>query len=104
MHKRGITRCWVRVSTPTQASLSMQDGGSAADAPSQTELLSAEWRTIVVVVAAGVLALVVATVARVVVVTRARVGVWVAACITAVVPCSVGKGYATTDASARKEA
>ena len=70
----------------------MQDGGSAADAPSQTELLSAEWHTIVVVVAAGVLALVVATVARVVVVTRARVGVWVAACITAVVPCAVGKG------------
>ena len=84
----------------------MQDGGSAADAPSQTELLSAEWHTIVVVVAAGVLALVVATatVARVVLVTRARVGVWVAACITAVVPCSVGKGYATTDATARKEA
>ena len=62
----------------------MQDGGSAADAHSQTELLSAEWRTIVVVVAAGVLALVVATVARVVVVTVARVGVWVAICITAV--------------------
>ena len=82
----------------------MQDGGSAADAHSQTELLSAEWRTIVVVVAAGVLALVVATVARVVLVTRARVGVWVAACITAVVPSSVGNGYATTDASARKEA
>ena len=86
MHKRGITRCWVRVRTPTQAPLSMQDGGSAADAHSQTELLSAESRTIVVVVAAGVLALVVATVARVVLVTRARVGVWVAACITAVVP------------------
>ena len=91
MHKRGITRCWVRVSTPTQASLSMQDGGSAADAPSQTELFPDD-DTIVVVVAAGVLALVVATVARVVLVTRARVGVWVAACITAVAPCAVGKG------------
>ena len=64
----------------------MQDGGSAADAQSQTELLSAESPTIVVVVAAGVLALVVATVARVVVVTVARVGVWAAVCITAVVP------------------
>ena len=87
----------------------MQDGGSAADAPSQTELLSAEWHTIVVVVAAGVLALVVATatVARVVLVTRARVApcsVGKGRGTTAVVPCYVGKGYATTDATARKEA
>ena len=92
----------------------MQDGGSAADAHSQTELLSAEWHTIVVVVAAGVLALVVATVARVVLVTRARVvatatvarvvAAGVLALVVATATASVGKGYATTDATARKEA
>ena len=94
----------------------MQDGGSAADAPSQTELLSAEWHTIVVVVAAGVLALVAgtATVARVVLVTRARVvatatvarvvAAGVLALVVATATASVGKGYATTDATARKEA
>ena len=61
-------------------------GDTAAETHSQTELLSAESPTIVVAVAAGVLALVAVTVARVVVVTVARVGVWAAVCITAVVP------------------
>jgi len=69
-------------------------GDTAAEAHSQTELLSAESPTIVVAVAAGVLELVAATVASVVVVTVARVGVWVALCSTAVAHISRAVGKA----------
>ena len=68
-------------------------GDAAADLHSQTEL-SAESRTIVVAVVAGVLALVAVTVARVVAVTVASVGVWAALCNTAVAELSRAVGKA----------
>ena len=40
MHKRGITRCWVRGRPPTQTPLSMQDGGYGRRGPFPTGVIS----------------------------------------------------------------